>query len=84
MNTSSSTMDSISTASSGHVTFGSLPNMPQRVLNPQQHAYRLFEKAWDSNLLNPNQNMVGGRYNTIDTAYLNLCPPSNNYYTTRQ
>jgi hypothetical protein len=77
-------MDSLSSASAGYVTFSSMPDTPQRVLNPQQPTYRMFEKAWESNLLNPNQNMVGGRYNTIDTAYLNLCTPTSNYYTTRQ
>lgn len=80
----SSTMDSLSNAGSGHVTIGSLPNTPQRVLNSKQPAYAIFDKAWNDGLLNPNQNASGGRYNSITTAYVNLCTLSSNYYTIRK
>lgn len=83
-----STIDSIDTntspAASGYTGYADLPNVPQRVLNPNQAAMSTFNKAWGNGLLNPNQNTVGGRYNTIDSAYLNVCTISSNYYTMRK
>jgi hypothetical protein len=83
MGNSSSNTESRSSASSGHVKFNQMPNAPYRVLNNQQAAYRVFENAWNAGELNPQQNMVNGRYNNIETAYVNMCSPSSNYYKTR-
>lgn len=80
MNTSSSNMD-INSASAGYSTLGTQPLVATRVLNSQTPSYKPFQNAWDAGLLNPAQNMVGGRYNTITTAYSNVCTPTSNYYT---